>query len=311
MVEIDAKNPATLSATICIPEAVGNDDSGTKRTKKLQASKPKQKRSGSRKCSNPKTETTYRNPTARLHVSPHFLAHKPTKGPEDIKFLEQLVGSVVRTTPSGSSLEQLGLLRHVVRGSNKVYVDLESGGGVQIHLEDVLASLLPEGSMPKCSAKAKGALVYGFAWPPDPEVSKEIIQKDRENMQREEFKKSREAKRKAEEMETRAKKLEAMRLAQKQVDEEARILQTKLKRRRKTSDIEKQVVIPAHMIGNEKPKQHKSMPRSQPIPEILGHKGPGGCDLYVWALQRKQRRNNPIMYRSCVFDCESNTKTCM
>jgi hypothetical protein len=42
-------------------------------------------------------------------------------------------------------------------------------------LEQLLSWLLPVGVLPKCSAKAKGALVYGFVWPPTPRVSDDVI----------------------------------------------------------------------------------------------------------------------------------------
>lgn len=156
-----------------------------------------------------------------------------------------------------------------------------------------------------------------------------------------------------------------MRLAQKQVDEEARILQTKLKRRRKTSDIEKQAITIRkwwnyfhwlYIFLGRNSRTHVSTSQlfvtisylsllykglgmkslssinlcqgHSQFQRYLGTKGQavvicmsGHCkgssdgnlkEEYVTAIiMLSINRNNPIMYRSCVFDCESNTKTCM
>jgi hypothetical protein len=48
----------------------------------------------------------------------------------------------------------------------QAHVDLANGASCELDLEQILAQVLPTDALPKCNAKAKGALVYGFVWPP-------------------------------------------------------------------------------------------------------------------------------------------------
>lgn len=42
-------------------------------------------------------------------------------------------------------------------------------------MEQLLSSMLPQAALPRCSKNAKGALVYGFVWPPNKDVSARVV----------------------------------------------------------------------------------------------------------------------------------------